>query len=293
MENIKYSFTDSFLDDSADNFSFGQRKEGTLSNTVKKLAEELGRKIADIVQEHNVTVEKISKLLTSHINYKRSCEVSFSNALIWAKALEVNTAQPPGSKYSLMQHHQMVAKDPALQNLNNEAKMHLKDELQQHQSEKGMGVCATNATATQDVHATVDHIIRDLDGLAMQMGIYATLFVTRGHSYNMHSAMWYGTDNAMDFWEDVLKLEPDQVAKQFELWGYITQQDSLENMQRECLHLIETNFCQLVGNQTQLNYNNFNSAIKLKHGIDKKGWPETIPFTSPCNIANIKLIWQL
>jgi len=24
---------------------------------------------------------------------------------------------------------------------------------------------------------------------------------------------------AMDFWEDVLKLEPDQVAKQFELWG--------------------------------------------------------------------------
>jgi len=23
----------------------------------------------------------------------------------------------------------------------------------------------------------------------------------------------------MDFWEDVLKLEPDQVAKQFELWG--------------------------------------------------------------------------
>jgi len=53
----------------------------------------------------------------------------------------------------------------------------------------------------------------------MRTGIYATLFVTRGHSYDMHSATWYGTDNAMDFWEDVLKLEPDQVAKQFELWG--------------------------------------------------------------------------
>jgi len=53
----------------------------------------------------------------------------------------------------------------------------------------------------------------------MRTGIYAMLFVTRGHSYDMHSATWYGTDNAMDFWEDVLKLEPDQVAKQFELWG--------------------------------------------------------------------------
>ncbi|KAL4079779.1 hypothetical protein J3A83DRAFT_4048314, partial [Scleroderma citrinum] len=50
-------------------------------------------------------------------------------------------------------------------------------------------------------------------------GIYATLFVTRGHSYDMHSATWYGTDNAVDFWEDVLKLELDQVMKQFKLWG--------------------------------------------------------------------------
>ena len=34
-------------------------------------------------------------------------------------------------------------------------------------------------------------------------------------------------------------------------------------------------------------------SIKLKHGIDKKGWPETVPFTSPRSIANIKLIRQL
>ncbi|KAL4080897.1 hypothetical protein J3A83DRAFT_4367331 [Scleroderma citrinum] len=114
----------------------------------------------------------------------------------------------------------------------------------------------------------------------------------------MHSAMWYSTDNAMGFWEDVLKLEPNQVMKQFELWGCsqnknITQEESLENMQRECMQLIETSFCQLVGNQTQLNYNNFDGAIKLKHGINKKGWPKAVPFMSPCSIPNIKLICQL
>ena len=70
-----------------------KRKEGALSDTVKKLAEELGRKIADITQEHSIAVEKISKLLTGHINYKRLREVSFSNALIQAKALEVNTGK--------------------------------------------------------------------------------------------------------------------------------------------------------------------------------------------------------
>jgi len=60
---------------------------------VKKLAEELNQKVANIAQEHTVTVEKISKLLTGHINYKKSREVSFSNALIQAKALEVNTGE--------------------------------------------------------------------------------------------------------------------------------------------------------------------------------------------------------
>ena len=48
-----------------------------------------------------------------------------------------------------------------------------------------------------------------------------------------------------------------------------------------------------MGNQTRLNYNNFDSAIKLKHSINKKGWPETVPFTSPRNIANVELIQQL
>ena len=47
-----------------------------------------------------------------------------------------------------MQLHQMVAEDPALQNLDDEAKMQLKDELQRHRSEKGMSVRATNAAAT-------------------------------------------------------------------------------------------------------------------------------------------------
>jgi len=70
-----------------------KRKEAALADTVKKLAEELNQKITTIMQEQTITVEKISKLLTGHINYKKSCEVSFSNALIRAKVLEVNTGK--------------------------------------------------------------------------------------------------------------------------------------------------------------------------------------------------------
>ncbi|KAL4078015.1 hypothetical protein J3A83DRAFT_4186259 [Scleroderma citrinum] len=137
-------------------------KEATLSESVKKLAEELGQKIADIAQEHSITVEKFSIFLTGHINYKKLHEVSFSNTLIQAKVLKVSAAHPPGSKYSLIQLHQMVIKDPSLQNPNNEAKVQLQDQLQQHQAEKETSIHITNAAVTHDVHAMMDIIIQDV-----------------------------------------------------------------------------------------------------------------------------------
>ncbi|KIJ60163.1 hypothetical protein HYDPIDRAFT_64863, partial [Hydnomerulius pinastri MD-312] len=42
--------------------------------------------------------------------------------------------------------------------------------------------------------------------------------------------------------------------------------------------------------QTRLNYTNFESSIKVKHAIDKKGWPNGIPFTSPYNISNVEQV---
>ncbi|KAG6327935.1 hypothetical protein ID866_11154, partial [Astraeus odoratus] len=176
-------------------------------------------------------VEKVSKLLAGHTSYRKTCNAALNNALIWAKAMEVNEYHPRGTKYMLQQLQQMVANDPKLQNLNDNAKEQLKEQLLCHQEEKGISIHTTNVAATKDVQSTLDRIFQELDGLALQMDTYMTLFVMHGHSYDMHSATWYGTDNAMDFWEDIMELQPDYIAKQFELWGYITQQDSLESMQ--------------------------------------------------------------
>ncbi|KAG6327929.1 hypothetical protein ID866_11160, partial [Astraeus odoratus] len=130
----------------------------------------------------------------------------------------------------------MVTNDPKLQNLNDDTKEQLNEQLQCHWEEKGISIHAANVAATKDVQSMLDHIFQELDGLTLQMGTYMTLFIMHGHSYDMHSVTWYGTDNAMDFWEDVMELQPDYIAKQFELWGCsqnknITQQDSLESMQ--------------------------------------------------------------
>ncbi|KAI6127654.1 hypothetical protein EDD16DRAFT_1516626 [Pisolithus croceorrhizus] len=81
-------------------------------------------------------------------------------------------------------------------------------------------------------------------------GIYACLFITCSHVYDMHTATWFGTDNIMDFWEDQMKLSPDYIIKQLDLWACneeknIKAYDLLENMQKQAKNGLNLGFDEL------------------------------------------------
>ena len=45
------------------------------------------------------------------------------------------------------------------------------------------------------------------------------LFATRGHVYDSSQPFWYRMDNMMDFWEDVMDLEADEIVCKLEQWA--------------------------------------------------------------------------
>lgn len=51
------------------------------------------------------------------------------------------------------------------------------------------------------------------------MGIYALLFVIRGHVNDMIQSIVYVTDNSNNFWEDVNKHTAGEVCQQYEQWA--------------------------------------------------------------------------
>ncbi|KAN0091030.1 hypothetical protein V8E55_004596 [Tylopilus felleus] len=101
-------------------------------------------------------------------------------------------------------------------------------------------------------------------------------------------AMWYGTDNTMLFWEDVLKLKSHHIAKQFELWTFSQGKKRMPDAVS-----INGSFCQCVGDHTWLIYIGFESTIKERHSGDVIGWPPDVPFTSPYNMSNVELMRRL
>ncbi|KAI5984924.1 hypothetical protein EDC04DRAFT_2590671, partial [Pisolithus marmoratus] len=148
------------------------------------------------------------------------------NALLHAKALEVNADRPSGSKYSLKEIQQMVKEDEQLQNLTQEEMDQYITALNEHHDMKVHGIRANNVAAARDVLATTNKITKELHGLHNHTGIYATLLVMWGHINDSIQSTWTTTDNSAEFWEDVSGHQIVDVACQYEQWA-CTQNQSM------------------------------------------------------------------
>ncbi|KAG1727283.1 uncharacterized protein EDB91DRAFT_1061221, partial [Suillus paluster] len=51
---------------------------------------------------------------------------------------------------------------------------------------------------------------------------YVCLFASCGHVNNTTHATWFGTDNIMDFWEDVLQMEANEITRNLEQWACVS-----------------------------------------------------------------------
>ncbi|KAI5997903.1 hypothetical protein EDD15DRAFT_2138672, partial [Pisolithus albus] len=122
-----------------------------------------------------------------------------------------------------------------------------------------------------------------LDGLALRTGLYVCLFATRGHVYDSSQPFWYGTDNVMDFWEDVMNVEPDELVRKLEQWACVQgkskcRHNSVEGMQRLCARIL-------------------NSGLRGRHCQEKNSNQlhqfRGVPFLSPRAITSAEHLWTL
>ncbi|KAG2050480.1 hypothetical protein BDR06DRAFT_891808, partial [Suillus hirtellus] len=136
-----------------------------------------------------------------------------------------------------------------------------------------------------------------LDGLTLRTGIYTCLFASHGHVYDTAQATWFSTDNVMDFWEDVLQTEADEIAQKLEQWACMADLDeheTVQNRQRVCTRLLNSGLRTIAKQHNiHINYTNFNIAMKDKLTIDLKGWPEGVLFQSPTSINDLKALLKV
>ncbi|KIK10579.1 hypothetical protein PISMIDRAFT_20261 [Pisolithus microcarpus 441] len=268
-------------------------KKALLDKAMQEYLAQQTTKMEEITFKHNVTVEYLKGLVGGETHYHSSWKVQRHNALLHAKALEVNADCPCGMKYSLKEIQQMVKDDERLQNLSQEEMDQYVSMLKEHRDTKTHGIRANNVAAARDVLVTTDKIAKELNSLRNCTGIYATLLVTRGHINDSIQSTWTTTDNSAEFWEDVFGHQIADVARQYKQWACtqnqdLVERDSLGSLRKQITKAISSGLEKITHKKNiVMNYHNYETAIVEMYGVRLVGWPEGVKFANPSVISTV------
>ncbi|KAG2124202.1 hypothetical protein DEU56DRAFT_744825 [Suillus clintonianus] len=267
-----------------------QRLERTkhLHDAVAEYLDAQKTKIEALSRAHHVTPKHINDIIGSQTHYRTSRKSQLINALVHAKAKEMNA----GARYSLAELRQMVASDPETKALTREEKERYIAALEEHREKKVISVRANNLAAARDVVATTDRIVKELDDLRVRTGVYGTLFVVRGHINDSIQSAMHGTDNSEDFWEDVYEHPMADFLRQYEQWA-CTQNQSKSFVSSHSLCTYASSVAVTGKKDIVMNYHNYETSVIETYGVRLVGWPNGVKFTSPSNIGTVGDIRKL
>ena len=106
--------------------------------------------LSAFAEQHNKKVEYLQKLISTSSHYKQKWAVNLENAKLHVKSLEVNEGCAQGNCTKLPELRQLMKEDPALQNLSEEAKKMLKDDLLMMRDLKKTGAHPANKGCALD-----------------------------------------------------------------------------------------------------------------------------------------------
>ncbi|KAH7905210.1 hypothetical protein BJ138DRAFT_1018023 [Hygrophoropsis aurantiaca] len=239
-----------------------QEANDLLHAGVKSILQDFQNKIAELAVTHNVSIDKIQRLVGGYQNYAPSRKPQLVNALVHAKAKILNQDRPSGSKYSLQEIRELLKEDPDMrpESLDPIQAQQYIDELVEHRELQKHGMRASNTAAAKDMYNTLGNVFTSLDNLVVRTGGYAIVFATRGHVNDTAMPTWHGTHNAMDFFED-------KVCANTELSTVSVTGKS--------------------GKEVSMNYDNYDTAIVKNLHVKLVGWPKEVPFSSPSKIYTV------
>ncbi|KAH7904274.1 hypothetical protein BJ138DRAFT_1019348 [Hygrophoropsis aurantiaca] len=275
-----------------------KKKDDLLHFSLKAIKEEQEEKLSEVASTHDVAIEKVYRLFNGYQNLAPSRKAQLANALIHAKAAEVNKNRPTGSKYKANEIRELIKNDPAMQNLDSDQEESFINELNEFRKLQKFGMRANNAAAARDMLSTLDNVCKALDSMVRRTGGYAIFFATRGHVNDTSEPTWHGTDNAMDFFEDVLDLEPDEVCRKFEQWACTRNESksTVKNASSCSCYSNTSNYTDGITGKSKkvsMNYDNYETKIMRNLNVKLVGWPTGIPFTSPSKINTVTEIRKL
>ncbi|KAJ7720633.1 hypothetical protein B0H16DRAFT_1474325 [Mycena metata] len=180
------------------------------------------------------------------------------------------------------------------------------DELLQHRELQKHGARATPTACMVDGRFTTMSIAEEMTALAKHTGIIGFGFFTRTHIQDKIVPVEIESWGALNFFSQVLKMDPRDVGAKFELWAIARDKErgcSIPRQRYQYILLcpILSLLCVWIFNpeakgrkNMQLNWKQYWTVMVVNHRLILRGWP--LHHRGPCNpkdIHNVELIREV
>ncbi|KAJ6554003.1 hypothetical protein DFH09DRAFT_1318663 [Mycena vulgaris] len=238
--------------------SLGSRK--SLAADLATWEVEREERVQELTDKHSMKVKEVHRRMLSTSAFKPMRKVSLYNAKIARIMAGLNEGRVLGERYKLPDVKCMVRDDPTMLNVfTEEEEAEMVEDLVEKRKTQFRGMRANNLAAGADAKRTVERMMLEITGLAERAGMIGFAMFTRGHIHDKTIPVTIQLWGALDFFRDMLKKDPVDVAALFELWAA-----------SQCTVLDKT--------KVKMNFENYIKSIVEGKNVGLVGWPEDVEF---------------
>ena len=216
---------------------------------------------------------------------------------------------PVGERVKVAELRNLIAEDPAFQNLSTELEEEMKQAVLDHRELKKVGACPTNKSAAQDYRGQLTQMNFEvrfpLAALIFLITLFRLMLCLKERELN-----WICTPNASHFSQEALDYGMWDIAQLLEQWACTKSKgsrniSSLSAMQKECSSIINGtlskfdfsyiflffNCCYTIETVSQaktalMNYVNYDAKVVDRYHTKLVGWTYR-DFISPFDIHTV------
>ncbi|KAJ7200509.1 hypothetical protein GGX14DRAFT_372090 [Mycena pura] len=244
--------------------------------------------IARIANAHGKSDKVVRKLLCHKTQFKTERALSLRNAINHDRALKAREAGMFLLLKELRNDIEEGLANVTEESLGKDEYSRLMDQLRDHRETKRRGMRMTNKAAATDVRQTVKQLQKSLINLYERTGVRAFAFFTRGNADDAALPAYIDSDNALDFFPQVMSQTTVDVCRKFESFSCtmdsgVRSKNDLATMRSEISRYAQDGLCRITGNKNaKMAYVDYD-GIREQHGVEMAGHPAEIPIVSPAS----------
>ncbi|KAJ7176370.1 hypothetical protein C8R43DRAFT_1118890 [Mycena crocata] len=258
---------------------------GGLNGDLKIWAVERHERAKELAVKHGIKLKEVLRRMINPSTFKAQRAPSLYNAKIAHIMGELNADLPLGERLKMPEIKAMVRENPEmLTKFSEEEEEEMMEEAQKKASTKFRGTRANNMAARADAKATLLRLAREIMALAERCGMVGFAMFSRGHLHDLTIPMTIQSWGALDFFREMFKKDPSDVASMFELWCVARDRehvnpDGLMPMQKECTMMMHDGLVrELKVTKVAMNFANYIKSMVYGKAVGLIGWPAEVPF---------------